>query len=148
MIESSGERLSTGDQEHRRARRLHTEAAPEPPGASWSNCLVVGDDIILSGVTAYPARDQDGGVLSTEAQVERILQRIEAMVSAAGGDLDHVLKLVVYLTDIRDKTIVGEVRKRWFKEPFPASTLVGVNALVFPELTVEIDATAKLGVRR
>lgn len=124
-------------------RRLVVPAVPEPPGASWSNCLVVGDELILSGVTAHPARDRDGNVLSTEDQVECIFRRIEAMVGAAGGDMSHIVKLVVYLTDIRDKAIVGEARKRWFSDPFPASTLVGVSALVFPELTVEIDAIAQ-----
>lgn len=146
---SDPSRRGTGSSvESSAVRRLKVESVPEPPGATWSNCLVVGDEIILSGVTAHPARDQDGNLLSTEAQVECVLRRIEAMVVAAGGDLGHVLKLVVYLTDMRDKTVVNEVRRRWFDEPFPASTLVGVNALVFPELTVEIDAIARLRQRR
>ena len=116
---------------------------PEPPGATWSNALRVGDELVISGMTAHPAAGLD-----TAAQARECLRRIEALAAAAGGSLDNVVKLTVYLTDIADKAAVGEVRRVLFTAPYPASTLVSVAALVFPELKVEIDAQIRLDVQR
>jgi enamine deaminase RidA (YjgF/YER057c/UK114 family) len=57
------------------------------------------------------------------------------------------VKLVVYVTDIADKDEVGRARREFFAQaPYPASTLVAVQALVFSELRVEIDAFARLDI--
>jgi enamine deaminase RidA (YjgF/YER057c/UK114 family) len=125
---------------------LHCAALPEPPGATWSNALRVGDELIISGVTAHPASRQR--VMDTEAQALACLRKIAALAEAAGGSLDNVVKLVVYVTDIADKDAVGRARRALLQPPYPASTLVGVHALVFPELTVEIDAILRLDVHR
>ena len=129
-----------------RARPLACPAVPEPPGATFSNALRVGDELIISGMTAHPAASQ--ATMDTAAQARECLRKIEALVRAAGGSLDNVLKLVVYLTDISHKDAVNAVRREVFSAPYPASTRVGVAALVFPALTVEIDATIRLDAVR
>jgi len=125
-------------------KRVVVPGMPEPPNATWSNCLVLGNEVVMSGVTANPAIDESGNTLSTEAQGRRILERIEACMRAAGGTRANVYKLVIYLTDIADKGVVSQLRSEFFGPIYPCSTLVQVNAFAFPELTIEIDAHARL----
>lgn len=134
-------------------RRVNCKAVPDLPHATWSNALVVGREVVLSGQTAHPAtRDaaQAGQPLGAYEQTLVVLRKVQALLEAAGGGIHNIVKLVVYVTDIADKDEVGRARRDFFAplpgSPFPASTLVAVNALVFPELRVEIDAFARLDV--
>lgn len=137
-------------------RRVTCKAVPDLPHATWSNALVVGQEVVLSGQTAHPAtRDaaQAGQPLGAYEQTLVVLRKVQALLEAAGGGIHNIVKLVVYVTDIADKDEVGRARRDFFaplpespRSPFPASTLVAVHALVFPELRVEIDAFARLDV--
>ena len=123
-------------------------AVSEPPKATWSNCLVVGNEIVLSGVTA---RGKDGaavGGASVEKQTLAVLQRIGELVEAAGGGVQNIYKLVIYVTDIARKDEVNAARAAFFKGIYPCSTLVEIKGLVFPDLLVEIDAFANFSVDR
>lgn len=122
-------------------------ATAEPPNATWSNCLVVGNEIVLSGVTARKDGVATGGA-SVERQTLAILQRIAELVEAAGGGVENIYKLVIYLTDIAFKDEVNAARAAFFEGIFPCSTLVEVKGLVFPDLLVEIDAFANFSVDR
>jgi 2-iminobutanoate/2-iminopropanoate deaminase len=130
-------------------QRVHCEQVPDAPHASWSNALIVGDEIVMSGMTAHPA-----GELSTYDQTIVILNKIRALVETAGGDIGCITKLVVYVTAIADKTEVGRARKAFFAQhveaggAYPCSTLVEISGLVFPELRVEIEASARLDIAR
>ncbi|WP_246793341.1 RidA family protein [Burkholderia perseverans] len=134
--------------------QVHCEAVPEAPGATWSNALLVGDEIVMSGMTAHPATRETAGGLSAYEQTRVVLEKIRALVEAAGGDVGCITKLVVYVTDIADKAEVGRARREFFAErvgqgaPYPCSTLVQVSGLVFPELCVEIEACARLDLAR
>ncbi len=75
-------------------------------------------------------------------QAELALSNINSCLKAAGGSAEHVVKVTVYLTDIRDRAAVNPPRERYFGEHRPASTLVAVSALVLPVLKVEIEAQA------
>lgn len=125
------------------ARRVVAPGLPERDTATWSNCLVRGNEISLSGVTANP-ECSPASPLGTYEQTLVILNKIRMLVEAAGGSVENIYKLVIYVTDIKDKDEVGRARKAFFQAPYPCSTLVGVSALVFPALTVEIDAFASL----
>ncbi|MCB2006124.1 MAG: RidA family protein [Rhodoferax sp.] len=129
--------------------RIVAPAVPDLPSASWSNGWRIGDEVVLSGMTAHPAsRDAAaaGQPLDTYEQTLRVLGKIAALVEAAGGHRHNITKTVVYVTDIADKDAVGRARREFFGDVYPCSTLVAVPALVFPELTVEIDAWARLDV--
>jgi 2-iminobutanoate/2-iminopropanoate deaminase len=122
---------------------------PDLPAASWTNGWRFGDEVVLSGMTAHPAsRDAAaaGKPLDAYAQTLHVLGKIAALVEAAGGHRHNITKTVVYVTDIADKEAVGRARREFFGDVYPCSTLVAVSALVFPELTVEIDAWARLDV--
>ena len=75
-------------------------------------------------------------------QAEVALANIDDCLRAAGARAEHVVKVNVYLTDIGDRGAINPVRQRYFGEHRPASTLVGVAALVLPALKVEIEAQA------
>jgi len=129
--------------------KIAVSATPDLPNVSWTNGWRIGDEIVLSGMTAHPAtRDAAavGAPLDTYEQTLQVLGKIAALIEAAGGHKHNITKTVVYVTNIADKDAVGRARRAFFGDVFPCSTLVAVSALVFPELTVEIDAWARLDV--
>ena len=116
----------------------------EPNPNIFSNCLKVGDQVFMSGMTAG---DNQGGVLgdgSAEDQSRQCLNKIKTLVEEAGGSLADVVKLTVYLTDINHRIDFGKVRNEYFNGVMPCSTLIEVSRFVQPELVVEVDAIAML----
>jgi len=127
------------------ARRVVAVEVPEPSPGLFSNCLMVGDMVHVSG---QHAGRPGGGLLgdgSVRDQTRQSLRKIVALVEAAGGRAADIVKLTVYLTQMDRKSEVSEARREFFREPLPCSTLIGVNALVAPGLAVEIDAVAVIG---
>ncbi len=127
-------------------RKIDVPDMTEPSGATWSNCLVVGREIVMSGVTA---RGKDGfpiGGDSMRAQTLAVFDRIAAMTDAAGGGLHNVYKLVIYVTDMARKNEVNAARAETFRAVWPCSTLVEVKSFAFDGLLVEVDAFANLGI--
>ena len=130
-------------------QRITSPAVPDLAAATWTNAWRIGHEVVMSGMTGHPAtRDAaaSGKPLNAYQQTLLVLGKLEALVQAAGGHKHNIVKTVVYLTDIADKDEVGRARRDFFGANFPCSTLVGVNALVFPELKLEIDAWARLDV--
>ena len=116
-----------------------------PPGASWSEALKFGDELIVSGLHA---RHSGGSVPEgVEAQMRALLNKLDALLDACGGSADNIVKLTIYLTDIADKDAVNRVRTKRFGPVYPCSTLMAVSAFAFPQIEVEIDAVARLDVR-
>jgi len=100
--------------------------------------------LFLAGQVAY---DKDGSVLHRgdfKAQARETFRAIKALVEAAGGRLDNVVKLNTYLTDIRYRADLVPVREEFFGKKGPASTLVQVGALAHPDWLIEIEAIAAL----
>lgn len=127
-------------------QRITTPDVAELPTATWSNALRIGQEVVMSGMTAHPATRQSSQPLGAYEQTLVVLRKLLAFVEAAGGNVNNLYKLVIYVTDIADKDEVGRARRDFFKAPYPCSTLVEVKGLVFPELKVEIDAWARLDV--
>jgi enamine deaminase RidA (YjgF/YER057c/UK114 family) len=125
-------------------RKVTAPAAPEPCPGLFSNCLVVGDTIHISGQHAG-LNDGSVGDGSVLGQTREALRRVLALIRAAGGDAADVVKLTIYLTDMERRAEVSAARREVFKEPFPCSTLIGITALAAAGLLVEIDAIAVLG---
>lgn len=123
-------------------RHVITDKVVESATATWSNCLLIGNEIVMSGMTAHPV----SGGLDTYQQTLVVLGKICDLVEASGGSIGSIYKLVIYVTDISDKEAVGSARRAFFQTPYPCSTLVQVSGLVFPGLTVEIDAFARLDI--
>ena len=75
-------------------------------------------------------------------QTAKTMANIKLLMEEAGGSLDHICRIVVYLTDIRHREAVYREMGRWLKGVFPCSTGLVVTALARPEWVVEIEATA------
>ena len=84
------------------------------------------------------------GIGDVEAQAERAMANIKLLLDEAGGALADIVKVIVYLTDIRYREPVYRVMGKWLKGVYPVSTGIVVSALARPEWLVEIDATAVL----
>jgi 2-iminobutanoate/2-iminopropanoate deaminase len=125
-------------------RKITSPAAPEPPPGLFSNCLVVGNTIHISGQHAGSPQGAIGGGSMLE-QSREAFRRVLALITAAGGTADDVMKLTIYLCDMTRRAELSAARREFFAEPFPCSTLVGVSALAGPDLLVEIDALAVIG---
>lgn len=106
-----------------------------------------GQLVFVSGLTS---RDPDGNVVGigdVQKQTEVILDHMQTILADAGGSLDDVCKVTVYIRDMKDFKAIHEVRHRYFKPPLPASTMVEVSMLVSPELLIEIEAIAVIPPR-
>ena len=76
------------------------------------------------------------------AQTHKVMQNIRQLIEEAGGRMEHLVKVVVYLTDVRHREAVYRTMGEYIKGVYPVSTGVTVTALARPEWLVEIDATA------
>ena len=80
------------------------------------------------------------------SRFDRIFRRlVTAMVEEAGGGMDDIVKVTVFIRDMRLYDEIHEVRRRYFEEPYPASSMVEVSALIDPRLLIEIEAVAVIG---
>jgi len=87
------------------------------------------------------------GAGDLEAQTDQAMANIKTLVTEAGGTMEDIVKVVVYLTDIRYRETVYAAMGRWLKGVYPVSTGLVVSALARPEWLVEIDATAVLSAQ-
>jgi 2-iminobutanoate/2-iminopropanoate deaminase len=113
-----------------------------------SNCLVVGDQIFLSGMTASSAQGPIGGD-DMYKQAVAAFGKIRTCLRAAGADMADIIKMTVYVTDMSRRMEFGKARAEQIPtEPKPCATLVEVKGLAHPGLLVEVDVFAIRGVSR
>jgi 2-iminobutanoate/2-iminopropanoate deaminase len=115
---------------------------PEPM-SQYTDGVAAGGWIWVSGMLAV---DKDGNLVGGDdvvAQTERVHENIKAVLDKAGATFADVVKVTVYLRRIGDRPAVNTIRRKYFGDNRPASTLVEVSALVIPEALVEIDAVAR-----
>jgi enamine deaminase RidA (YjgF/YER057c/UK114 family) len=127
-----------------RITRAISPEVPEPAPGTWSNCLVVNGIAYVAGMVAT---DKDGKVVDGDeyAQAKVIFAKIRHLIEAAGGAMADVVKVTIFVTDIKQREKVWRARREVFSGNFPASTLVEVAALSAPAMKVEIEAVAYLG---
>jgi 2-iminobutanoate/2-iminopropanoate deaminase len=125
-------------------KRVSSPHVPEPPPQTWSNCLVMGNQVFIAGMTSRTGAEIAGGTSMYE-QSRVILTKIKHLMEAAGGRMDDIVKVVVFVTDISRREEFWKARREFFTGDFPVSTLVEVKALAVPGLLVEVEAMAILG---
>ena len=111
---------------------------------TWAQCYKAGNQVFMQGQTGIRLEDYDTGTvrgIGDPAEQTRIaLDNISQMMQLAGGTLDDVIKIIVYVTDRAFRPAVyGEINKA-FKGVKPVSTGIVVAGLALPELLMEIDA--------
>ena len=121
---------------------ITTTEAPKAIG-TYSQAVKVGDTVYLSGQIALDPASGElvGGEVGS--QIEQVFRNLAAVAKAAGGSLADVVKLNVYLTDLKNFPLVNETMARHFKEPYPARAAIGVAALP-RAAAVEMDAVMAL----
>ena len=107
---------------------ITTTEAPKAIG-TYSQAVKVGDTAYLSGQIALDPVSGElvGGEVG--AQIEQVFRNLAAVAKAAGGSLADVVKLNVFLTDLKNFPLVNETMARHFQEPYPARAAIGVAAL-------------------
>ena len=130
---------------HRRIRPFNTrETYPEQNlDNDLCQAVVAGNTVYLRGQIGQDLDTRESvGIGDVAAQTEQAMANIAMLLEEAGSALEDIVKIVVYLTDVRYRDPVYQVIGRWLKGVFPVSTGVVVTALARPEWMIEIDATA------
>lgn len=119
---------------------IHSEHAPAAIGP-YSQAIQSGDTLYLSG--QIPLDPASGDVIdgNFEARVRRVFDNLSAVCRAAGGDLDAIVKLNVFLTDLGRFAEVNRIMAEYFNAPYPARAAVQVAALP-KDVDVEMDGVA------
>jgi 2-iminobutanoate/2-iminopropanoate deaminase len=115
----------------------------DPGHRGYSHGVRVGNLLFLAGQTGT----ERGLVepMNLETQTRRTFARIQAILEAAGGSLDDLVTMTVYMTDIRFSEEFVRLRAEILKRDFPGSALIGVHRLVPSDALLEIQAIAVLG---
>jgi reactive intermediate/imine deaminase len=129
---------------------IQTNAAPEAIG-TYSQAVKVGNTVYLSGQIPLLPLNPDTPELTTmqlvegdmAAQIRRVFDNLRAVAQAAGGDLQDIVKLNIFLTDLSHFPLVNEIMAEYFQLPYPARAAVGVAALP-KDAQVEMDAVMDL----
>ena len=117
---------------------IQTDSAPEAIGP-YSQAVKAGDTVYLSG--QIPLDPETMEVISGDFanNTRRVFENLKAVCEAAGGRLQDIVKLNIYMTDLSNFATVNEVMATYFQEPYPARAAIGVAAL--PKgVPVEMDA--------
>jgi reactive intermediate/imine deaminase len=121
---------------------IHSDGAPAAIG-TYSQAVRAGDLVFLSGqIPLDPATMEfvDGDF---EARTRQVFDNLKAVAEAAGGNLDQIVKLTIFLTDLANFAMVNSVMEDYFEQPYPARAAVGVASL--PKgADVEADAILAL----
>jgi len=118
----------------------------------WSEAFGFAQAVQLSGAeqlllcSGQTGIGDDGSPPTTAdmgEQVKKAFENVGKVLDAAGLDASHVVRVNYYTTDVDELiTVLGPLASEFFRDNLPASTLLGVGRLAFPELKIEIEATA------
>jgi len=121
---------------------ISTNDAPQAIG-TYSQAVRVGPTVYISG--QIPLDPSSGQMVSgdIELEIRRVFDNLSAIAQAAGGSLQHTVRVTVYLTDLSNFAKVNEVMAQYFPQPWPARAAIGVAQL--PRgARVEIDCILHL----
>jgi reactive intermediate/imine deaminase len=116
---------------------------PRPVGP-YSNVITSppGKLIFCAGQVALDADGNIVGAGDIESQTRQVMENLKLALKEAGATFDDVVKITNYITDAESFSKMAGVRQEYLTEPYPASTLIEVEALIYPELLIEIEAIA------
>ena len=131
---------------HTRIRKFNTKETYPEQELDNDLCQAVvarGSTVFLRGQISQDLDSRDSlHVGDPELQTRKAMANIDMLMQECGGRLDHICRVVVYLTDIRHRDAVYREMGRWLKGVYPCSTGLVITALARPEWLVEIEATA------
>ncbi len=121
---------------------IHSDAAPAAIG-TYSQAIRSGDIVFLSGQIPLDPQTMEFVDGDFEARARQVFDNLKAVAEAAGGSLDQVVKLTIFLTDLDNFATVNSVMEDYFNQPYPARAAVGVASL--PK-GADVEADAILGL--
>ena len=125
-------------------REVSSDAIRKPAGVFSQATMVEakGRLVFISGMTARRPDGSIAGIGDITEQTRQVCENIKSAVEAAGGALDDVCRVDVYVRNIEHFEAIHKVRREYFKPPLPASTMVEVTKMVSPDYLIEINAIA------
>jgi reactive intermediate/imine deaminase len=121
--------------------KIHSEAAPKAIGP-YSQAVRCGSTVYLAGQIGLDPSSMEL-VSGIEAQTRRVFENLKAVAQAAGGGLQDIVKLTIYLVDLGEFGRVNDIMASYFTAPYPARATLGVASLPRGAL-VEVDAIMHL----
>ncbi|WP_090333945.1 Rid family detoxifying hydrolase [Nitrosomonas sp. Nm51] len=123
---------------------IQTQQAPQAIG-TYSQAVKVsgGETVYLSGQIGLDATTMQM-VNGIEAQIQQVFLNLKAVAAASGGNLNDIVKLNIFLTDLEHFSLVNEIMASYLDQPYPARAAIGVKALPRGAL-VEMDAIMVIG---
>ena len=115
------------------------------PSGVFSHATAIeakGRLVFISGMTARRTDGSVAGVGDIEAQPRQVCENLKAAVEAAGGAMANICRVDVYVRNMEHFPAIHKVRREYFKEPLPASTMVEVTKMTSPDYLIEISAIA------
>ena len=122
---------------------IKTAQAPQAIG-TYSQAVKVGNTVYLSGQIALDPQTMTLVDGDTESEIRRVLDNLQAVARAAGGGLDDMVKLNVFLVDLANFALVNQIMAEYFQQPYPARAAIGVASLP-RNASVEMDGILELG---
>jgi enamine deaminase RidA (YjgF/YER057c/UK114 family) len=122
-----------------------TSDAIRKPTGHFSQATVVeakGRIVFVSGMTARRPDGTIAGIGDIAAQTRQVCENIKSAMESAGGTLDHVCRVDVYVRNMEHFDAIHAVRREYFKPPLPASTMVEITKMTSPDYLIEINAIA------
>lgn len=107
---------------------IHTDAAPAAIG-TYSQAVRCGDTVYLSGQIPLDPQTMQLSNATIEDEIHQVFKNLDAVAKAAGGTLNQLAKLNVYLTDLANFAKVNEIMAQYFSAPYPARAAIGIAQL-------------------
>lgn len=121
---------------------IQTDEAPQAIG-TYSQAVKVGTTVYLSGQIPLDPASMEVVQGDMTVHIKRVFDNLSAVAKAAGGSLNDVVKLNIFLTDLAHFALVNEIMAQYFEQPYPARAAIGVASL--PKgVAVEMDAVMSL----
>ncbi len=121
---------------------ISTEKAPKAIG-TYSQAVKVNNTVYLSGQIPLVPETMEMIDGSVEEQIHQVFKNLQAVIDAAGGGFENIVKLNIFLTDLSNFATVNQVMSQYFEEPYPARAAIGVKEL--PKgAAVEMDGVLEL----
>jgi 2-iminobutanoate/2-iminopropanoate deaminase len=109
-----------------------------------ADAMRYGDLLFVSGCVPMDTEGNLIGLGDLEAQTRKVMENMKAVLEAAGTDFSNVLKTTVFMTDISRRKVADGIRREYFGDAPPASTIVEITALTVEGIEIEIEAVAAI----
>lgn len=117
------------------------------PISHYTDAVRFGNLLFISGIAPFDASGNLVGGSDVVAQARQVFENFRKILEATGANFSDVLKVTVFLIDVRDRSAINAVRQQYFGKARPASTLIGVKELAVTGMKIEIEAVVGIPSR-